>query len=240
VSEGETCHALQHARLPPKVTAVADDFIDNLQMAALDRRNDLRIATLLCGITVGWNALAGSAAVAIGFATHSLALAGFGLNAAVDSVASATLVWRFKAEGRDESRATAVERKALQVVGITLFVIAVYIAVRATIALIPQSTPDSSTGGLVVAAASVLVLSPLAYGKGRLARRLESRALRGDSVLSGVGAALAAVALLGAGLTAVANLWWADSLGALIMSAILLREALAALHASRVGQSSSR
>ncbi len=184
---------------------------------------------MLCGITVGWNALAGSAAVAIGFATHSLALTGFGLNAAIDSVASATLIWRFKAEDRDESRATAVERKALLVVGVTLLVIAVYIAVRAVAALIARSTPDSLTLGLAVAAGSVLVLSPLAYGKGRLARRLESRALRGDGFLSGVGAALAGIALLGAALSVVSELWWADSVGALLMSAILFREALGAL-----------
>ena len=70
-------------------------------------------------------------------------------------------------------------------VGVTLLLIAVYIAVRAVAALIARSIPDNSKLGLAVAADSVLVLSPLAYGKGRLARRLESRALRGDSILSG-------------------------------------------------------
>ena len=67
-----------------------DAFIDDAAMGTLDRRRDLRAAATLCAITVGWNALAGSTAIAIGVATHSLALVGFGLNAAVDSIASAT------------------------------------------------------------------------------------------------------------------------------------------------------
>ena len=187
----------------------------------------------MCAITVGWNALAGSTAIAIGVATHSLALVGFGLNAAVDSIASATLVWRFRAEAGDASRAAGVEGTSLRVVGATLLVIAAYIAVRAVVALSTRSSPDGSNWGLVIAVSSVVVLSPLAYGKGRLARRLDSRALHGDGVLSGVGAALAALALLGAALSTIDALWWADAVGALLMSAILLREAFAALAARK-------
>ena len=42
-----------------------------------------------------------------------------------------------------ESRATAVERKALQLVSVTLLLIAVYIDVRAVAALTARSIPDS-------------------------------------------------------------------------------------------------
>jgi divalent metal cation (Fe/Co/Zn/Cd) transporter len=199
------------------------------RMATSNRRGDLRTAATLCSLTVVWNALAGTAALAIGFASHSLTLAGFGLNAAVDSIASVTLVWRFKAEMRDTSRATDAEQSALRIVGLTLLAIATYIAIRATVALAARSSPESSTGALVVAIASVFVLSPLAYGKWRLARRLDSRALRGDGFLSGVGALLAVIALLGLRLSSVDRWWWVDAVGALLMSAILCREGFAAL-----------
>lgn len=198
-------------------------------MATITRRGDLRTAATLCGLTVAWNALAGTAAVAIGFASHSLTLVGFGLNAAVDSIASIALVWRFKTEMRDSSRAADAELSALRIVGLTLVAIATYIAVRAVVALAARSSPESSTGALVVAIASVFVLSPLAYGKWRLARRLESRALRGDGALSGVGALLAVIALLGLRLSSVDRWWWVDAMGALLMSAILFREGFAAL-----------
>jgi divalent metal cation (Fe/Co/Zn/Cd) transporter len=200
-----------------------------LEMARSGRDTDLRNAVTLCGLSVVWNALAGSAAVAIGLASHSLSLAGFGLNAAVDSIASAALIWRFGVEGRDPSRAAAAERSALRIVGLTLLAIASYIAVRAVVALVAGSGPDSSAGALAVAIGSVVVLSPLAYGKWRLARRLDSRALRGDGILSGVGALLALIALLGLGLSSVDRWWWVDSLGALLVSAVLSHEGVAAL-----------
>jgi divalent metal cation (Fe/Co/Zn/Cd) transporter len=203
-----------------------------LQMATPGRATDLRNAVTLFGLTVVWNALAGSAAVAIGFASNGLSLAGFGLNAAVDSIASAALIWRFGVEGRDPSRAASAERSAVRIVGLTLLAIASYIAVRAVVALVAGSGPDSSAGALAVASGSVVVLSPLAYGKWRLARRLDSRALRGDGILSGVGALLALIALLGLGLSSVDRWWWVDSLGALLMSAVLSREGVAALRRS--------
>ena len=45
----------------------------------------LRRAMLLCALTVAWNTIVGSAAVATAVATGSRALIGFGLNAIVDS-----------------------------------------------------------------------------------------------------------------------------------------------------------
>ena len=191
------------------------------------RNDDLRSAVRLCRFTIAWNVLAGVGAVAFALVSHSLALAGFGLNAAVDSIASATLVWRFNAEMRDVSRNTETERLAVRVVGVVLLAIATYVALRSVISLVAGSSPDRSIGGLVVAAASVFVLSPLAYGKSRLAQRLESKALHGDSVLSTVGAVLAVIAIVVTGLSS--SWWWLDAVGAFLMSVILCHEGILAL-----------
>ena len=199
------------------------------EMAISQRDADLRAAVILCGLTVVWNALAGSTAAAAAFASHSLSLAGFGLNAAVDSIASAALIWRFGVERRDTARAAAAERAARRIVGLTLLAIASYIAVRAIVSLVSGSGPDGSAVGLVVAIGSLVVLSPLAFGKWRLARRLDSRALRGDGVLSGVGALLAVIALLALGLSSGHQWWWVDGVGALLMSAVLGSEGAEAL-----------
>jgi divalent metal cation (Fe/Co/Zn/Cd) transporter len=203
------------------------------QMMSSARESDLRTAALLCALSVAWNVVAGTGSVIVGILTHSLTLVSFGLNAAVDSLASATLVWRFGAERRDESRADTVERKTLWVVAVTLLAIAVYIGARSVIALASRDEPESSAFGVGLAVASLFVLTPLAIRKGQLARLLASQALRGDSVLSGVGAALAFLALAGQGLVAVLHWWWADAIGALLMSVILLREARAAFQAAR-------
>ena len=95
-----------------------------------------------------------------------------------------------------------VERRAARAVGAVLVVIGVYVSVSAVAALAGHSVPLRSTVGVVLTAASILVLPVLARAKLRLARLLGSSALRGDGVLSLAGAALAAVALASLALNA--------------------------------------
>jgi divalent metal cation (Fe/Co/Zn/Cd) transporter len=84
-----------------------------------------------------------------------------------------------------------------------------------------------------IAVLSVCLLPPLAYGKIRLASQLGSGALRGDGVLTAVGAGLAAMTLLGLLANTWLGWWWADPLAALLITTVLLREGWRALQESR-------
>ena len=189
------------------------------------RAKDLRAAARLCSLTVLWNVLAGGAAIATAVAVGSLSLVGFGINSALDSVASAALVWRFRAEESNAHRAARLEELTVRIVGVTLVAVTVYLAARAIASLRTGSGPNTSAASLTITALSALVLPPLAYGKLRLASRLRSRALRGDGVLTTIGAALALLALTGLGLSSMLGWSWTDAAAALLMSVLLLREA---------------
>lgn len=80
-----------------------------------------------------------------------------------------------------------------------------------------------------IALISVCILPPLAYGKILLASQLGSGALRGDGVLTAVGACLAVVTLLGLLVNTLLGWWWADPLAALLITGVLLREGWQAL-----------
>ena len=160
---------------------------------------------------------AGAASFVIGTATGSLALIAFGFNAAVDSLASATLVWRFGQERKHAEQGDEVERIALRVVGATLVAVALYVIAQGIRSLVTRSHPDGSAFGVGLAAASLLVLPVLSYRKLKLADVLGSRALRGDGLLTGAGASLAMVALVGQLLNEVLGWWWADSAAALVI-----------------------
>jgi divalent metal cation (Fe/Co/Zn/Cd) transporter len=69
----------------------------------------------------------------------------------------------------------------------------------------------------------------LAAAKLRLSGRLGSRALRADGVLSTAGAALAAAALIGLAVSTGLDLWWADSVAALLIALVLIRESVLTL-----------
>jgi divalent metal cation (Fe/Co/Zn/Cd) transporter len=180
-------------------------------------------------LSLGWNVIAGAGAVITGLSTASLALLGFGLDVAIDSLASLILVWRFFQEARGNALSGQAEQKATRAVGVALLAAGLYIAGQAAHSLLTRTASGSSAVGVSIAVLSVCILPPLAYGKIRLASQLNSRALCGDGVLTAVGACLAAVALLGLLVNTFLGWWWADPLAALLITAVLLREGWHAL-----------
>ena len=177
---------------------------------------------LLCALTVAWNVVVGSAAIATAVATGSLALIGFGLNAVVDSSASAILIWRFHAEESGQfERARRAEDFALRVAGVAFILIALYLVVQATRSLTSGSHAKATVFGIAEAAASVVLLPFLARAKYTLARRLGSPALRADSLLTWSGTALAGAALVALLLRRTFSWWWTDPAAALAIAALL-------------------
>jgi len=76
------------------------------------------------------------------------------------------------------------------------------------------------------------VLPPLARAKRRVGAALGSRALRGDGTLSGVGAAVALLAVAGLLVNRALGWWWADPAAALMVAVTAAVEARAVLLAA--------
>jgi divalent metal cation (Fe/Co/Zn/Cd) transporter len=182
-------------------------------------------ALRLSYFTIAWNGVIGSAALVVSTMTDSLALAGFALNALLDSSASAILVWRFRRERSDPATAQHLERRAQAFVAIAMLIVALYIGLEAIQAFIDGSHADESALGIILAIISLLVLPWLGRRKLRVASALPSRALSGDGVLTMAGAALAAITLVALLLTSALGWWWADPLAALIIALALAVEA---------------
>jgi divalent metal cation (Fe/Co/Zn/Cd) transporter len=193
----------------------------------------LRRAIRLSLLSIVMGAAMGATAVLAALTSGSLSLLGFGFDAVVDSAASVALVWRFAIEARQPHRAERVEQIAEAVIGVILLVVAAYLGFSAFRALIAQTHPDSTVVGLLLLVVSVVTLTPLAIAKYRTAAALQSRALRADSILTGIAALLAAISLVSLGLSTALGLTWADAIGALIVAAILVREAVGSLLALR-------
>ena len=171
-------------------------------------------------MTVGWNVVVGGAAVATAISTHSLSLIGFGINAVVDSSASAVLVWRFRAEeaGRAE-RAQRAERLALRLAGTAFLLVALYLFIQAMRALIVGRHVEAPLFAIAEAVAAILVLPFLASAKYSLAARLGGPALRADSLLTWSGVALASLALAALLAQRLLGWGWVDTVGALCIAA---------------------
>ena len=161
----------------------------------------------------------------VGLSTGSLALAGFALNALLDSSASVVLVWRFRKERTDLVAAEHLERRAQTWVIIAMLLVATYVGVEAVRALVEGSHPESSAFGFGIAAISLVVLPVLGVMKLRVAGSLGSPALRGDAVLTLAAAALAAITLVALLANSALDWWWADPAAALLIAVALAAEA---------------
>ena len=199
----------------------------------MERAVLLRRATLLSVLSVLLSGLTGVAAVGIALTTGALSLLGFGFDAAIDSIASAALVWRFRLERVDPSRAARAEHLAERVVGVILLILAATLAAGAVQALLTGAHPAGSVAGVAIPFVGVVMLPALAIAKYRTARALQSGALRADSILTALAACLALVSLVSLGIAEVAGVTWADAVGGLVIAGVLVREGSASVRLSR-------
>lgn len=203
--------------------------------AAHDRAALLHSALRLSYFTIAWNGAAGTAALVVALTTGSLVLAGFALNALLDSAASIVLVWRFTHERRNPVAAERVERRAQAFIGVAMVAIGVFIEIEAFRSLVHASHAETSAFAVILAAASLAVLPVLGLRKRDVAAQLDSAALRGDAVLTLAAAALAAITLCALVANAALGWWWADPVAALVIASALAIEGVRVLIRHRFG-----
>lgn len=184
-------------------------------------------------ITITYNLLEAAGALIAGWIAGSIALVGFGLDSLIEVTSGAALVWRLAADHRHNR--DAIERRALQIVGICFLALAAYVGAEAVEALWKREAPQSSPWGIAVAVASVIVMPMLARAKRNVADRIGSQAMHADAKQTDVCMYLSVILLAGLGLNAVFGWWWADPAAGLIMTPIIAREGLAALRGKACG-----
>ena len=180
-------------------------------------------------LTVGWNILEGIVAILSGALAGSVALMGFGIDSGIESASGGILLWRLYSErcGQDTE---AVERRALNLVGVSFILLAAYVAFDAAKTLISHERPERSIIGILLSVLSLIVMPLLARAKRRTAAQLNSRALHADSRQTSICAYLSAILLGGLLLNALLGWWWADPIAALVMVPIIVNEGREALH----------
>ena len=193
--------------------------------SSLGRRNALlRKALLLSVVSVVWGLGVGTWSITAGLLAGSLGVLGLGLDVLADVAGSSSLVWRFRMERSDPEMADRAEVRASLVVAAALLLTASLLTVASLQALVSGTAPDNSVSAMLSAGASALVLAPLAISKRKVGADLSSYALRGDGTLSGIGAFLGVLALVGLLTNRYLGWWWADRVAALGAALIALIE----------------
>jgi divalent metal cation (Fe/Co/Zn/Cd) transporter len=178
--------------------------------------------------TVAWNLVEAVVALASGALAGSISLIGFGLDSLIEVSSGGIMLWRLHTD-HDERRREAVEKRALQLVGISFLALAAYVAGDSVLSLVKQEAPERSLVGIALAIVSLIAMPLLARSKRKVALTLASPALQADSRQTDICAYLSAVLLLGLLLNAALGWWWADPLAGLVMAPIIVYEGIQAL-----------
>jgi divalent metal cation (Fe/Co/Zn/Cd) transporter len=195
------------------------------------RAEDARHGRRLEYFTIGWNCTEAVVGILAGVAAGSIALIGFAIDSLIETFSGLTLLWRLQQHDRDEYR----ERIARKLVGGSLLLLALYVAVDSVKSILAHEAPHESIVGIALAGVSLIVMPLLARAKRRVAARLESGALHADSRQTDICAFLSAILLLGLGLNALFGWWWADPVAALIMVPIVAHEGIEAFRGRHCG-----
>ncbi|WP_442914226.1 cation diffusion facilitator family transporter [Kribbella sp. NBC_01245] len=192
-------------------------------VAQAERRRLGRRAQLLAGASVSYNLVEAVIAISAGTIAGSVALVGFGLDSIVEVASGLIILWQFRHK-LPETR----ERRALRLIGLSFFALAAYVGFESVRALLDRSTPDTSTVGIGLAIASLIVMPLLSRAQRRTGRALGSNAVVADGTQTLLCTYLSAVLLVGLVLNATLGWFWADPLAGLVIAAVAVREGIQA------------
>lgn len=181
---------------------------------AQDEARNTDAARVISLLSMGASLMAAALGLGIGFGEETLSLVGFGLEAALDGVSSALVLWRFKrgkvrqhrdaqeAECFKAERGARRERHSGVGIGGTFVALAVLLLILGACKLLAWDPEEEQHAHLehyganysvMLSLPSAVIFGVLAMAKFRLSRLLRSHVLEKDALCSVLGAVLALI-----------------------------------------------
>jgi len=162
---------------------------------------------------------------------RSPALLAFGGDSAIELLSAVVVLWRFRVHAVQEH----AERRAAQIAGALLFVLAAYVIVASALTLLGYGEPKPTYLGIVILLAAAAVMPRLAKKKRKLSAATGSSALKADAAESSLCAYLSLIALVGLGVNAIWHVAWADPIAALVVTPLVVWEGREAIRGKACG-----
>jgi divalent metal cation (Fe/Co/Zn/Cd) transporter len=180
-----------------------------------------RRARRLATVSLVWLCFEGAATTTAGLLAGSTALLANGLDGAIEGLASIIVLWRFSGS---RTLSPSSERRAQQLVALSFFLLAPYIAFEASRALLTEHHADTTLLGIGLSIAMLCICPWLGRAKLRLGQRLGSSATAGEGRQNLICAYLAVAVLAGLLANTLLGIWWLDPLVALCIAALAITE----------------
>ena len=189
-----------------------------------ERRERLhRRVRFIVAFTITYNVLEAVIAIWAGVLASSAALIGFGLDSVVEVLSAVAVAWQFTR--KDPER---WEKATVRAIGLAFFALAGYVTIDAILSLVSRDAPEHSPLGLGITALSLLVMPALAWYETRTGRELGSKSVLADAKQLLLCVYLSGAVFIGLILNSLLGWWWADSVAALVVAGLAVREGIEA------------
>ncbi len=189
-----------------------------------ERRSVLhRRVRFIVAFTITYNIVEAIVAILAGSVASSAALIGFGLDSVVEVLSAAAVAWQFTR--KDPER---WEKATVRAIGFAFFALAAYIIIDVARTLTGAQGVDHSPLGIGIATLSLIVMPALAWFEFRTGRELGSKSVQADAKQLVLCIYLSGTVLIGLVLNLLFGWMWADSVAALIVAALAIREGIEA------------
>ena len=198
------------------------------------KQNLYKRASLLAQITVFYNLVEGLVSVFFGAEDQTLSLLGFGIDSFVE-VLSGIGIWYMVRRIRKNSDAHPgpFEKRALQITGISFYILAAGLIVTAGISIYQGHRPETTFWGIVIALISIFTMWALIHFKVKVGRQLNSDAILEDANCTKTCLYLSLILLLASVGYEITGIGGIDSIGAVLIAIFSFREGREAFEKSR-------
>ena len=138
-----------------------------------------RRARALSWFSLAWMTGEGILGLSAGVGANSISLIGWALGSVIEGLASIIVIWRFTG---NRTLSEVAERRAGRAVALSFFLLAPYLTLQSLRDLLGGHDVTTSTLGLAVTAASLVVMPILGRAKQRLGAQLSSEATSGEGM----------------------------------------------------------
>jgi divalent metal cation (Fe/Co/Zn/Cd) transporter len=187
-------------------------------------RRRARRARLVAWVSMAVVLIEGVIGLWQGLAVGSVALTGWALGGGAEALASGMVIWRFSGS---RTLSHTAEQRAQRGVAVSFWLTAPYVAAESIRELAGAHHAQTSTIGIALTAAGLVLMPVLGWANRRLGERLGSEATESEGTQNYLCAAQAAGVLFGLAVTAVwPGGWWIDPVVGLAIAAIAVLEGL--------------
>ena len=176
----------------------------------------LRLAFWLSMVTIFYNLLEGVISTYFGMEDDTLALFGFGIDSFVEvlsGIGIAHMVYRM--QHNPGTQQDAFEKQALQLTGISFYLLAAGISVSSVLNIYTGEQPTTTLVGIIVASVSIATMYFLMRYKQRVGKALNSEPILSDANCTKTCLYLSVLLLVSSFLYEVFRIPYVDAVGAL-------------------------